>query len=80
MIKQHGQNVSVYYRIRIEGHLDKKWKDWFEGMAITYEEGKTSLTGPVADQSALHGLFNKIRDLNLKLISVKLLEPKGDKK
>jgi len=57
--------------IEIEGHVDKKWAEWFEEMEINYHEGTTVLTGNLPDQSALHGLLNKIRDLNLTLTSVK---------
>lgn len=50
--------------IRIKGHLDKRWADWFAGLTITLEEnGETRLTGPVVDQAALHGLLKKVRDL-----------------
>jgi hypothetical protein len=59
------------YEIRIRGHLDDRRAAWFEGMAITREAGgDTLLTGPVVDQSALHGLLRKVRDLGLPLISV----------
>ncbi|RPI30629.1 MAG: hypothetical protein EHM70_13425 [Chloroflexota bacterium] len=59
------------YQIRIEGHLDQQWTDWFEGLALTLEEdGDTLLTGSVADQAALHGLLKKIRDLGIVLVSV----------
>lgn len=59
------------YRIRIQGQLDSQWADWFEEMAITFEEdGNTLFTGPVVDQAALHGLLKKIRDLGLTLISI----------
>jgi len=59
------------YEIRIKGHLDDQWTDWFEGLTITREEsGDTLLTGPVADQAALYGLLKKIRDLGMPLISV----------
>ncbi len=59
------------FQIRISGHLDSKWSDWFDGMVIMLEkDGDTLLTGPVADQSALHGLFKKIRDLGMTLVSV----------
>jgi hypothetical protein len=62
---------SVVYQIRIKGHLDSQWSDWFEGLTITLEEdGNTLLSGPVADQAALHGLLKKVRDLGLTLISV----------
>ncbi len=59
------------YEIRIEGILDPDWADWFEGMVIRAEgESRTVIEGPVADQSALHGILAKLRDLNLVLISV----------
>jgi hypothetical protein len=62
--------------IRLEGHLDERWTDWFEGLTITREaNGETRLTGPVVDQTALHGLLRKVRDLGLPLISVNRLEP-----
>jgi hypothetical protein len=47
--------------------LDEKWLDWFEGMTITYEENATVLEGPIPDQTALHGILTRIRDLNLTL-------------
>ncbi len=57
-------------RIKIQGHLDKKWMDWFEGMEIIYEAENTILLGNIMDEAFLHGILNKILDLNLKLISV----------
>jgi len=66
------------YRIRIKGHLDPGWSDWFEGMTITLEEdGTTLLSGPVTDQAALHGLLKKVRDLGMPLVSVCPLENGG---
>lgn len=60
------------YKIRIKGHMDTKWADWFDGLQITHEkDGTTTLYGPLPDQSALHSILRKIRDLNLQLISVK---------
>lgn len=56
--------------IKIAGHLDKQWKDWFEGMDISYEGSNTILSGMVKDRAAMHGILNQIRDLNMKLISV----------
>lgn len=57
-------------KIKVRGILDSKWQDWFEGMEISYEKNITILTGTVNDESHLHGILNRIRDLNLKLISV----------
>jgi hypothetical protein len=59
------------YEIRIKGHLDGRWADWFGGLTITLEEdGDTLLTGPVVDQAALHGFLRKVRDLGMPLLSV----------
>lgn len=61
----------VVYQIRLKGHLDAQWTDWFGGLTITLEEdGNTLLTGPVIDQAALHGLLKKVRDLGMTLVSV----------
>lgn len=61
----------MVYQIRIRGHLNCQWTDWFEGLTITLEDnGDTLLTGPIVDQAALHGLLKKIRDLGLPLLSV----------
>ena len=63
------------YEIRVRGVLDRKWSDWFDGFTIMPQANdKTLLTGPVADQAALHGLLGKIRDLGLPLLSVKRVE------
>lgn len=59
------------YRIRIQGHLDQRWASWFDGMTVTREvDGTTLLEGDVADQAALHGLLQRVRDTGLTLISV----------
>ena len=62
----------AHYEIRVEGHLDRgRWSPWFDGMQVhPAEDGTTVLSGAVADQAALHGLLERIRDLNLTLISV----------
>lgn len=62
---------DLIYQIRLKGHLGSQWTDWFEGLTIRLEDnGDTLLTGPVADQAALHGLLKKVRDVGLTLISV----------
>ena len=59
------------YEIRIQGNLHERWLEWFDGFSITnLADGETLLRGTVVDQAALHGVLVRIRDLNLKLISV----------
>ena len=58
--------MPEYYEIKIKGHLDPGWSDCFAGLKLTYlEENETLLPGPLPDQAALHGLLERIRDLNL---------------
>lgn len=65
------RHEPMIYQIRVQGILGYQWMDWFDGMSITLKaNGETLLTGPVADQAALHGLLKRIRDLGLPLISV----------
>ncbi len=65
------------YTIRLKGHLDRRWADWFDGLTLTLEDdGATVLAGPLADQAALHGVFFKIRDLGLTILSVQLDDTK----
>lgn len=66
------------YQIRVRGILDEKWSDWFDGFTIIPQgDEETLLTGPVADQAALHGLLGKIRDLGLHLLSVERVKSEG---
>lgn len=58
------------YQIRLDGQLDAAWSDWFEGLAISWHDGDTLLTGPVVDQAALHALIRRVRDLGLPLLSI----------
>ncbi|HLX57274.1 MAG TPA: hypothetical protein VKR83_09640 [Ktedonobacteraceae bacterium] len=67
--------TSDIYRITIKGHLDSEWSDWFDGLTITMvDNGETILSGPVVDQTALHGVLIKIRDLGLPLLSLVRIE------
>jgi hypothetical protein len=64
-------HVECHYVLIIKEHLASTWSDWFEGLTVTYTPtGETQLSGFLPDQSALHGLLARIRDLNLTLISV----------
>ena len=66
---------KTIYEIKVQGHLDESWADWFAGMTITVlaepdYPSKTTLTGEVVDQAALQGILLRIHDLNMELISV----------
>ncbi len=62
---------SAWYEIRLQGRLDPRWAAWFEGMTLTdHTDGTTVIHGLVADQAALHGLLQRLRDLGLPLLSV----------
>ncbi len=77
MKTQKTVNAPEMYEIRVAGHLSANWAKRFEGMSMRHEpEGETVLSG-MLDQAALQGVFVKIRDLGLKLISVNPVEAKG---
>jgi hypothetical protein len=63
-------DTQPIYQIKMRGELDESWSAWFSNMTITFDDGTTTLTGAVADQSALRGILTKLWDLNLALISV----------
>ena len=77
MAKANEETQPAKYIIRVKNHLDSPhWETWFGGMTITTSEsGETTLSGYVVDQCALHGLLEKIRNLNLILISVQKVDP-----
>jgi hypothetical protein len=64
-------NEHTYYHIKIKGHLDARWQDWFDGLTITLtDDDNTILSGVIVDQAALHGVLKKICNLGLTLNSV----------
>lgn len=68
----------MVYEIKLEGHMDTKWSEWFYGMCITHDhDGATTLYGPLPDQTVLHSVLERIRDMNLPLISVNKIVPDG---
>jgi hypothetical protein len=67
--------LNSRYEIRVKGILDRQWAAWFEDLQVTGDGEETVISGPVADQAALHGLLTKVRDLGLFLISVRHLGP-----
>jgi hypothetical protein len=70
---QHG---AGRYEIRIKGHLDSRWAAWFDGLGLAHDsDGTTIISGLVADQAALHGLLQKVRDVGLPLVSVTSVDP-----
>jgi hypothetical protein len=70
-----GGKVSVY-NIRVKGHLDGGWSEWFDGLTITnLENGEAMLSGEIVDQAALHGMLNKVRDLGLPLLALRSADP-----
>ncbi len=67
--RSHSSKAS--YEIQVRDHLDTRWQAWFDGWTVlNLEEGEVLITQAGVDQSALHGVLNKIRDLNLILLSV----------
>ncbi len=63
--------LPARYEIRVAGHLDARWAGWFDGLAVTPQsDGTTALTGVLADQAALHGALQRVRDAGLPLLSV----------
>ena len=78
MADEQEKNTSEIYQIKIQGHLDTEWSEWFYGMAITHEsDGTTTLYGPLPDQTVLHSVLDRIRDMNLQLISVNQIVSDG---
>lgn len=64
------------YEIRVEGHLDPQWSGWFDGLTITHDTAaSTLLRGDLPDEAALHGVLSKINNLNLRLLTLRRVDP-----
>lgn len=73
------KSPPTIYEIRIRGHLPDKYSAWFEGMKITRQnDGSTTILGPLSDQTALHSVLFKIRNMNVGLLSVNIIEQNGE--
>ena len=70
---------AIGYEIRVLGTLDARWSSWFAGLHVASDpRGETTLTGPLRDQAALHGVLARVRDLGLPLIAVRRLDHESD--
>jgi hypothetical protein len=74
-----GSGWPARYEIHLDGVLEEHWSDWFGGLKVESEAGETILSGTLSDQSALHGILDKARDLGLSVTSVRRLPPEGSK-
>jgi hypothetical protein len=70
-----GTRWPAHYEVRVEGVLDGRWSEWFQGLRIENQDGETILSGMLPDQPALHGILDKVRDLGLTIITVRRLPP-----
>jgi hypothetical protein len=78
MADEQKKDTTEIYEIKIQGHLDTRWYEWLYGMTITHErDGITTLHGPLPDQTVLHSVLDRIRDLNLRLVSVNQIASDG---
>ncbi len=75
-MKQRSGLSGLRVRIRVGGQLDADWSSWFDGLSVTsLPGGETSIHGTVADQSSLHGLLSRIRDLGVPLLALEVTGP-----
>jgi hypothetical protein len=73
-VSASGPDEPAQYEIRLKGHIDSQWVDWFDGVTPTRQnDGTTILSGLLADQAALHGLLRKVGDLGMTLISINVI-------
>ena len=79
-VREMGPPDLELHEIRVQGHLDQRWTDLLGGMTVTHQsDGTTTLMGQLADQAALHGVLNRIRDLALPIVSVRRISPDGER-
>ena len=71
-----GARWPAYYEVRVDGVLDGRWSEWFQGLQIDNQGGETILSGTLPDQPALHGILDKVRDLGLSIITVRRIPPR----
>ena len=70
--------MPTIYHVRVKGHVDDSWLEWFDGLTISNEpDGEAVLSAPFVDQAALHAVLARIHSLNLLLISVMRGEPEA---
>ena len=70
---------SRHYEIQIQEHLDQRWAEWFDGLTLTHQsDGTTRLVGPLADQTALHGVLHKIRARARTIIAIHMIDMKDE--
>ena len=78
MADEQKKDTVEIYEIKIQGHLDIKWSEWLYGLTITQEpDGATTLSGPLPDQIVLHSVLDRLRDMNLPLLSVNQIVSDG---
>jgi hypothetical protein len=70
-----GARWPARYEFRVDGVLDRRWSEWFEELEVENQGGETILSGTLPDQSALHGILEKVRDLGLSVITVRRIPP-----
>ena len=70
-----GTRWPARYEVRVDGVLDDRWSEWFQGLRIENQDGETILSGMLPDQPALHGILDKVRDLGLTIVTVRRLPP-----
>jgi hypothetical protein len=76
--RSRGANPPINYQIIVRGELSRRYRTVFEGMTLVVGDGQTTITGPVRDQTHLHGLLDRVGSLGLELVSVTPLAPTSE--